>query len=190
MQIHLIDIDRVQFDKRNARKHNDRNIEAIKKSLQHFGQQKPIVIDASYNCVAGNGTLQAAKNLGWSQISVVVSQLSQDQLLAYALADNRTAELAEWDPDILASVLQDLAQLETLPIEDLFFDSNHFATVNNDAITPENMEPTEEPIRYLQIPIDAADHAEANKIVCVLKKAKIDIGKIVLENLRKVQLGS
>lgn len=56
------------LDPANARKHSDKNLAAIKASLTRFGQQKPIVIDSSGVVRAGNGTLAAAKALGWAEI--------------------------------------------------------------------------------------------------------------------------
>ncbi len=92
----------------NARKHDDRNIEAIVGSLRRFGQQKPIVVDVSGVVRAGNGTLEAARRLGWKDIDCVETQLKGSDAIAYAIADNRTAELAEWDDDVLAAQLNGL----------------------------------------------------------------------------------
>lgn len=58
-------------DPANVRKHNEKNLDAIKASLTRFGQQKPIVIDKSGVVRAGNGTLAAAKALGWAEIDCV-----------------------------------------------------------------------------------------------------------------------
>jgi ParB-like chromosome segregation protein Spo0J len=95
-------------DPANARKHDDRNIDSIIASLRRFGQQKPIVIDASNVVRAGNGTLEAAKRLGWDSIDCVETSLKGSDAIAYAIADNRTAELAEWDSDTLAAQLSGL----------------------------------------------------------------------------------
>ena len=95
-------------DPANARKHNDRNIDAIIASLRRFGQQKPIVIDKTNIVRAGNGTLEAARRLGWESIDCVTTSLQGSDAIAYAIADNRTAELAEWDSDILAAQLSGL----------------------------------------------------------------------------------
>jgi ParB-like chromosome segregation protein Spo0J len=95
-------------DPANARKHDDRNIDSIIASLRRFGQQKPIVVDASNVVRAGNGTLEAAKRLGWDSIECVKTSLKGSDAIAYAIADNRTAELAEWDSDILAAQLSGL----------------------------------------------------------------------------------
>ena len=99
-------------DPKNARKHSKKNLDAIKKSLERFGQQRPIVVDAKGIVIAGNGTLEAALALGWEEIDIVRSELKGSSATAYAVADNRTAELAEWDDDILAETL------EALKVED------------------------------------------------------------------------
>jgi hypothetical protein len=95
-------------DPANARKHDDRNIDSIVASLRRFGQQKPIVIDMNNIVRAGNGTLEAAKRLGWDSIECVKTLLKGSDAIAYAIADNRTAELAEWDEDVLAAQLNGL----------------------------------------------------------------------------------
>lgn len=95
-------------DPANARKHGARNLDAIRSSLARFGQQKPIVIDRNNVVRAGNGTFEAAKSLGWKDIAVVVTELDGSEATAYAIADNRTAELAEWDDEILAATLQSI----------------------------------------------------------------------------------
>jgi ParB-like chromosome segregation protein Spo0J len=105
MKTELVKIETLVFDPANARKHGEKNLSAIKSSLQRFGQQKPIVVDANGVVRAGNGTLAAAKSLGWKEISIVRSPLSGSEATAYAIADNRTSELAEWDKDVLSQTL-------------------------------------------------------------------------------------
>jgi ParB-like chromosome segregation protein Spo0J len=70
--------------------------------------QKPLVVDSSGVVRAGNGTLEAARQLGWETIDCVVTDLKGSDAIAYAIADNRTAELAEWDDDVLAAQLNGL----------------------------------------------------------------------------------
>lgn len=105
MKIEKIRVEDLSLDPANARKHPERNLEAIKASLRRFGQQKPIVIDASNVVRAGNGTLEAAKALGWETLDCVRTELTGSEATAYAIADNRTAELAEWDNECLAAHL-------------------------------------------------------------------------------------
>ena len=92
-------------DPNNARGHDAKNVEAIVQSLEAFGQQKPIIIDKEGKVIAGNGTLQAAKQLGWKSIKAVVTRLEGANQSAYAIADNRTAELAHWNDEQLAETL-------------------------------------------------------------------------------------
>mgnify|MGYP003145711521 CR=1 FL=1 len=108
MKTELIKIKDLSNDPANVRKHDDRNLDAIKASLQRFGQQKPIVVDGKGIVVAGNGTLDAAKSLGWKDIEIVRTELEGADAVAYAIADNRTAELAIWDDDALAQTLEAL----------------------------------------------------------------------------------
>ena len=105
MKTETVKIETIQFDPANARRHGEKNLAAIKSSLARFGQQKPIVVDANGVCRAGNGTLAAAKALGWKEIAIVRSPLAGAEATAYAIADNRSAELAEWDDDVLAQTL-------------------------------------------------------------------------------------
>lgn len=93
-------------DPANARKHGPKNLDAIKSSLAQFGQRKPIVGQKQGMIVrAGNGTLEAAKALGWTEIAVVVIDDDNATASQFAIADNRTSELAEWDNETLASLL-------------------------------------------------------------------------------------
>ena len=108
MKTRKMKIEELLHDPANVRKHDKRNIESIKASLQRFGQQKPIVVDGKGIVVAGNGTLSAARELGWKDISVVETKLEGTDATAYAVADNRTAELAVWDEDALAQTLASL----------------------------------------------------------------------------------
>jgi ParB-like chromosome segregation protein Spo0J len=109
IEAHAVDITILTSDPANARKHSKRNIEAIKASLQRFGQVKPIVTHKNATTViAGNGTLEAAKQLGWKKIAVVRSGLEGSDATAYGIADNRTAELAEWDMDVLDKLTANL----------------------------------------------------------------------------------
>lgn len=111
------------LDPENARKHSQKNLDAIKASLTKFGQRKPIVINHKGVILAGNGTVEAAKDLGWEHIDVAVVPADWDEATAraYALADNRTAELAEWDENVLAKQLLELMD-EDFDIEAIGFE--------------------------------------------------------------------
>jgi len=116
-------IDDLELDPQNARKHDDNNLKAIAGSLEQFGQRKPIVLHKK-TVVAGNGTLIAARSLGWTKIQVVrvPDDWTTDQVKAYALADNRSAELASWDEQVLTEQLKEL-ELAEWDLETLGFDA-------------------------------------------------------------------
>lgn len=109
MKVEKVKVTSLTMDPENARKHSERNIKAIAGSLEAFGQRRPLVVWDNI-VIAGNGTLEAAKSLGWVEVEITrcPADWSSDQARAYALADNRTAELADWDPQILAEQLIDL----------------------------------------------------------------------------------
>lgn len=88
------------------------DIEAVKRSLEAFGQRKPIVVRRSDSVViAGNHTLQAAQALGWDEIAVVWVDDDEVTSKAFALADNRTAELGDYDEEALADLINDVGSL-------------------------------------------------------------------------------
>lgn len=103
-------ISKLYEDDQNARRHSQANLEAIRASLERFGQQRAAVIRSDGRVLAGNGMLEAATRLGWTEmfVTVVPDEWSDEQARAFALADNRTAELAEWDQEVLAAQLVDL----------------------------------------------------------------------------------
>ena len=77
---------------------NDKAVEAVAASLKEFGFKQPIVVDSSGVIVVGHTRLKAAKLLGMSKVPVVVADdLTDEQIREYRLADNKTAELSEWD---------------------------------------------------------------------------------------------
>ncbi len=143
MKIELIDIKDLKLDKKNARKHPQKNLDQIKYSLENYGQQKPIVIKDNV-VVAGNGTLMAAKDLGWDKIACVRSELTGSNLAAYALVDNRSTETSEWDMVQLPETLKILFE-EGINLEALGFSQSDLAEAIEEGKTdpdaiPENVE--------------------------------------------------
>jgi ParB-like chromosome segregation protein Spo0J len=108
LNIETVAIASLAPDPANARKHDDKNLNAIKGSLARFGQQKPLVIDEKNIVLAGNGTLAAAQALGWTEIKVVRSTLAGIDKTAFAIADNRTTDLSHWDLEFLTPTLKAL----------------------------------------------------------------------------------
>ena len=132
------------LDPSNARKHGERNLEAIKASLAKFGQRAPIVVQRDGMVVrSGNGRLLAAKALGWTEIAATIIDEDNSTAAQFAIADNRTAELAEWDNETLALLL-DGWDKETR--EAVGFDEADLKAVMTD------LEPESTEVRQDQIP--------------------------------------
>jgi len=102
-----VSINDLSLDPSNVRKHSDKNMSAITASLNKFGQQKPIVASSEGVILAGNGTYSAAKELGWEKIAVVKTDLIDPiAQKAYAIADNRTNDLSNFDDILLKESLE------------------------------------------------------------------------------------
>jgi ParB-like chromosome segregation protein Spo0J len=127
MDVEMHSIAMLKTDARNLRRHGKKNIEAIASSLKRWGQQRPILIDSSRVVRCGNGTLEAARLLGWTEIACITTDLTGPELSAYAIADNRTAELAEWSSELsaaLGDIMTDIPDLDIggLGLDDLLED--------------------------------------------------------------------
>jgi ParB-like chromosome segregation protein Spo0J len=128
MKIETLRIADLTPDPENARQHDEKNLKAIQGSLKEFGQRKPIVITEAGTIVAGNGTVEAAKRLGWLEIQAVrvPGDWTPEQIKAFALADNRTAELASWNSVKLAEQLIELEEAN-FKIEEFGFAKEEFS---------------------------------------------------------------
>lgn len=105
-------IDSLTPDPKNARSHDRRNLDTIKASLLRFGMRSAIVAQRQGEALvvrAGNGRLTAAQELGWTHLPVLIFEESDNDAVAYAIVDNRSAELAEWDYAALDLHLSTLA---------------------------------------------------------------------------------
>lgn len=107
-------IESLRLDPDNVRTHPDRNIDAIAKSLATFRQVKNIVVHEfegsdHHTVIAGNGTLRAALELGWTHIAAVHFVGTDEQARAFAIADNRTTDLSAFDSKALAAELATLS---------------------------------------------------------------------------------
>lgn len=94
---------------RNARTHSEQQVAQIAASIKEFGFVSPVVIDGDSGIIAGHGRVLAAQKLGLKELPCVeVAWLTESQKRAYVIADNRLAELAGWDDDLLKIELTDL----------------------------------------------------------------------------------
>lgn len=112
-------LDALTPDPRNARTHGERNLRLIVEALNDVGAARSIVVDENGTVLAGNATIAAASEAGLSRVRIVDadgteliavrrSGLTPEQKTRLALYDNRTAEMAEWNPDMLASLADDI----------------------------------------------------------------------------------
>ena len=109
-----VDINKPILDPANARHNHD--LEALAKSLDKYGQRKPIVVNKRNNFVlAGNGTMKAARSLGWNRIAVVWTDDDSQTAIGYALADNRLSDLSEFNNEVLLMNLQQLDDIDDIP---------------------------------------------------------------------------
>ena len=108
-----------EYDK-NPRK-NDKAVEAVANSIQSFGFKVPIIIEPDGTIVAGHTRVKASKKLGIDEVPcIIASDLSPDQLKAFRIADNKTAELADWDLDLLVEELKGIEMdMEQFGFDDL-----------------------------------------------------------------------
>lgn len=155
-----VPISTLVHDSQNTRKHSKRNLKAIADSLSRFGQLKPIVVDAKSTVIAGNGTLAAAAMLGWETILVHRIDLPEREARAYAIADNRTAELASWDEDLLAQQLAALQIDPTLPSEATGFSEKEIEKIIDQATGLASAETSEHQPVVFQIVATCDDEAD------------------------------
>lgn len=97
----------------NARMHSEAQVALIAGSIRQFGFNNPVLVDGNNGIIAGHGRVLAARKLGLDAVPVIeLAHLSETQKRAYILADNRLAEAAGWDRELLALELGDLADLD------------------------------------------------------------------------------
>jgi DNA modification methylase len=113
LKVEMLPVEALQAYANNARTHSKKQISQIANSIRRFGFNNPVLIDDQGQIIAGHGRVAAAKLLGISVVPTVrLSHLSQAEKRAYILADNRLAEKAGWDREILAIELQALIDLD------------------------------------------------------------------------------
>lgn len=126
----------------NARTHSDKQIAQIAASIRKFGFTNPVLIDARGEIVAGHGRVAAAKQLGLPEVpTIALGHLTAAERRAYVIADNRLAELAGWDRDILRIEFQALAEMDL----DFDLEITGFETAELDLLLDHSDEPQSDP---------------------------------------------
>ena len=105
-------IDQLRPDPKNARRHSRKQIRQVADSIQAFGFNVPILIDAELKVIAGHGRLLACQLLGHKEVPTIsLEHLSEAQARAFMIADNRLTEIASWDDRLLGEQLRELSEL-------------------------------------------------------------------------------
>ena len=118
MNIQNISLTDIHPYARNPRK-NDEAVKNVAASIREFGFLVPLVIDRNHEIVAGHTRYKAAKSLGMKTVPCVIAdELTEDQIKAFRLADNKVGEMAAWDMDLLPLELADIA----MPMADFGFE--------------------------------------------------------------------
>ena len=93
---------------------NDKAVDVVAASIKEFGFKNPIIIDKENVIIAGHTRLKAAKKLGMEEVPVIrVEDLTENQIKAFRIADNKTVEFAEWDMELLRLELEELEDMFT-----------------------------------------------------------------------------
>ncbi|MAQ83679.1 MAG: DNA methylase [Maritimibacter sp.] len=131
---------------KNARTHSEAQVGLIAGSIREFGFNNPILVDGENGVIAGHGRLMAAQKLGLETVPVIeLTHLTEAQKRAYILADNRLAEQAGWDRDLLSLELGELSELG-VDLGDLGFDGAELdALLNHGGPDPREEETPEPP---------------------------------------------
>lgn len=121
MQIVMKRIDELKHYEKNNKKHPEKQIEKIVDSIKEFGFKNPVLIDKNNVIIAGHGRTIAAEKLGMKEVPCVdCSDLTENQVKALRLMDNKSADLAEWDFDNIKF------ELEALKLDDFNIDLTGF----------------------------------------------------------------
>lgn len=116
MKVTEVSIDKVILAEKSVRMHTEIQVKEFARSLEMFGQIRPIVADGKYNIVCGNGLYLAAKNLGWTKVKVLVmNNLSEKDKKKLMIADNRIFELGVSNLEILDEFFKELQDDLVIP---------------------------------------------------------------------------
>ena len=173
MEIQQVLIDELKPWDKNPRV-NDSAVDAVAKSIQTFGFNVPILYDQHMTIVAGHVRWKAAKKLGLTTVPAIQLSLTCAQREAFAVADNKTAEMADWDYDVLGEILKEL------PEEGIDLGSLGFSEAELDAI----LKPDED-FNWDQFQEDLEEFHQDATHVFLPVKVPIDMKQAVSEAIRQ-----
>ena len=142
LKIEYVDINNIKPYKKNPRK-NEEAIPYVMESIKQFGFKNPVILDKDNVIVAGHTRIESAKRLGITEIPCIYADdLTDEQIKAFRLADNKVAEIAEWDIDLLDTELDDILNID---MSDFGFDLDLEDEEEKEIIEDEVPEVPEEP---------------------------------------------
>ena len=187
MQIKLAEISNIKPYENNPRKLSEQAIKKVAMSLKEYGFRQPIVVDKNMVIVAGHTIYRASKKLGLKQVPIsVIYNLSEEQINAYRIADNRTAEESEWDNELLKMEIKEL-EAKDFKLDLLGFNEDQLNDIlfeEKQGLTDEDEVPEtpEEPISKLgdiwklgNHRVMCGDSTFIDNIDLLTKKEKIDM---------------
>lgn len=143
LKIEYVELDNLKPYEKNARKHQEADLSTIKASISEFGMSDPIGVWGKDNIIVeGHGRYLSCKELGIEEVPVIhLDHLTDEQRRAYALAHNKTAEMSEWDFDLLGDELADILDIDMSDFGfDLSEDEEEETEIIEDEV-PEEVEP-------------------------------------------------
>ena len=187
MKIEIADITSIKPYENNPRKLSEKAIEKVAMSLKEYGFRQPIVVDKDRVIVAGHTRFRASKKLGLKQVPIsIIDNLTEEQINAYRIADNRTAEESEWDSELLKMEIKEL-EAKDFKLDLLGFNEDQLNDIlfeEKQGLTDEDEVPEapEEPISKLgdiwklgNHRVMCGDSTFIDNIDLVTKKEKIDM---------------
>lgn len=175
LKIEYADISLLKKYERNVKIHTKQQVAKLVQSMKTFGVVTPILVDKEYEVIAGHGRLEALKELGYSKVPILkLEHLTEAQVKAYRLADNRIAEDAEYDKQLLKIELEELSLSDEFVITDTGFNIAEVDEIIIDDYTTEQSEP------------DKAD--DIDNLIDI--PAKVKYGDILLLGNHKILCGN
>ena len=138
METLFIKTDDLKPFERNPKTHPEHQLKKIEKSIIEFGWTNPILATKDNMVVAGHARLEAAKRLNMEEVPVIYLDLPYEKAVAYVLADNRLAELAETDTEQLSSLLNEILDFPDIDLELTGYDDSFLYTSNFEPVGEED----------------------------------------------------
>lgn len=177
------------FDPNNARTHGEENLDAIRVSLEAYGQRKPIVVNRRTGHVeAGNGTLAAALALDWQYLAVVEVDDDPATAAGFAIADNRSAELAGWDQKALDKLMRECETGKDPRLDKMLAGlakEKGIAATEGNAASAKRQADVEDVEDIYAILVRCGDEAEQKAVLEELARHELDVRAMVVEGMKK-----